>query len=279
MSESWHVIALSRHAVGDGGATVVQGDFTSSEDLRRLDEFNLDVVVHLASETGGCSEAAGLSVNVDGTRQLLRYLVDRGCERFVVASSIAAVGCLDPAYLPTHLPIGDDEPCRATDAYGLSKWLMEAVVAYFHRQYHRLDATLFRIGAVLDDATPPVDLPALDSYTLPITQLGSIAVGDVITAISLAASHEMTPDLRRANLVALNARTPIPTADAIARLLGARSSRLDLSYYEAIAHQYANVFAIDRLQEYFRFTPAIDVRTMKAGTSRSSDRRKDRGHE
>ncbi len=160
--------------------------------------------------------------------------------------------------------VRDDEPCTATEAYGLSKWLMEEVVAYFHRQFDRLDSTLFRIGAVLDDATPPVDLPTLDSYTLPITQLGSIAVGDVITALSLAASHELPPDLRRANLVALNARTPIPTADALTRLLGPRSSRLDLSYYGAIDHQYRNVFAIDRLQKYFRFTPAIDVRTMRA---------------
>jgi nucleoside-diphosphate-sugar epimerase len=117
--------------VADGGATVVQGDFTSSEDLRGLDEFRLDAVVHLAAETGGCSEAAGLFVNVDGTRQLLRYLIGRGCERFVIASSITAVGCLDPAYFPTCLPIGDDEPCRATEAYGLSKWLMEEVVASF----------------------------------------------------------------------------------------------------------------------------------------------------
>lgn len=96
LSEQHKVIALARRAPsGDAlpGVSGVQGDFSSVDDLARLDGYPIDAVVHLAAETGGTTEEAGLAVNVVGTRRLLRYLVDRGVRRFVVASSIAATGC------------------------------------------------------------------------------------------------------------------------------------------------------------------------------------------
>ena len=64
----------------------VRGDFGSPEDLRQLDGHSIDVVVHLAAVTGGCLERDGMLVNVEGTRRLMRYLIDRGCRKFVMAS-------------------------------------------------------------------------------------------------------------------------------------------------------------------------------------------------
>jgi nucleoside-diphosphate-sugar epimerase len=250
------VVSLSR-----SGEPTVRGDFCSSEDLARLDRFDIDTVVHLGSVIGGCSEEDGLAVNVVGTARLLRHFVDRGCRRFVVASSIAAVGCLDPAYLPARWPIGDDEPCAATDAYGLSKWLMEEVVHYVARQTPDLDCTLFRIGVVLEEDAGPIDLAGVDEYSVPIAELGSIAVDDVLTAFRLALDHDLEPAVRRVNLVAPTARTPIPTAEALRRIYGERVGTTDLSVYERPGHEFDNLFSIERLRQLFDFVPEVDTRT------------------
>src|SRR6187549_1971394 len=77
------VICLQRRRVtGEGRSFVVRGEFHSFEDLRKLDGYSFDIVVHLAAVVGGCSEEDGLEINVAGTRRLMRYLIDRGTRRF-----------------------------------------------------------------------------------------------------------------------------------------------------------------------------------------------------
>ena len=70
----------------------VTARFESPEDLRQLDEFDIEVVAHLAGVTGRCTEQDALIVNVEGSRCLMRYLLDHGCRKFVMASSTAVVG-------------------------------------------------------------------------------------------------------------------------------------------------------------------------------------------
>ena len=89
------LISMSRSPAGNP-PRVVQGDFTDAAALTALDGERIDVVVHLAAVTGGCSEEDAMNVNVSGTRRLVRWAVDHGVRRFVLASSIAAVGCLSP---------------------------------------------------------------------------------------------------------------------------------------------------------------------------------------
>jgi UDP-glucose 4-epimerase len=257
LSDEFDVIAFSR-----SGEPTVRGDFTSSSDLHRLDRFDIDAVVHLGSVVGGCSEEDGLTVNVSGTRRLMRHFVDRGCRRFVLASSIAAVGCLDPDYLAARWPIADDAPCAATDAYGLSKWLMEEVAYYMARQTPDLECTLFRIGVVLEEDAEPIDLDTVDAYSVPIAELGSIAVDDVLAAFRLALRHELEPAVRRVNLVAPTARTPIPTAETLTRIFGERAAETDLSHYAQPGHEFDGLFSVDRLRGLFDFVPEVDVRTM-----------------
>ena len=99
MAQGHEVVCMSRRDP-ELGLPWVQGEFGSFEDLARLDDRSIDTVVHLASVTGGCSERDGILVNVEGTRCLMRYLIDRGCRKFVMASSIAAVGFQSPAIPP-----------------------------------------------------------------------------------------------------------------------------------------------------------------------------------
>jgi len=262
LSDTCRVIALSRSPV-DGAAVAVDGSFTSATDLARLDAEPIDTVVHLAATTGGSSEEEALDVNVSGTRRLLRYCVDRGITRFVLASSIAAVGCLSSDFLPRELPIPDDHPCDAVDAYGLSKALMEDVVFYFARQRPDLDLTIFRIGAVQPDDADTVEASWLESVTAPFVSLGGIVSTDVIEALARAATHGAGRGVHRMNLVAAQARAPIPTSEAVRRVLGEGADRLDLSYYDLPGNERAGVYATDELEQTYGFAASIDPATMR----------------
>ena len=125
-----NVYCISRKLSGIEGATEVRGAFHSFEDLRAFDDVGMDAVVHLAAVTGGCREEDALLVNVEGTRKLMRYFIDRGCKKFVNASSIAAVGIQTTAFRPLELPVPDEHPCLDRDGYGFSKYLMEEITKY-----------------------------------------------------------------------------------------------------------------------------------------------------
>ena len=143
MSVDHDVLCMSRHDP-DLSLPWIRGEFGSFEDLRQLDDQRIDVVVHLGAVTGGCLEHDGMLVNVDGTRCLMRYLIDRGCRKFVMASSIAAVGFQSTQFRPLQVPIPDEHPCFDRDGYGFSKYLMEEVTRYYSRQNDEID--------VIDDA-------------------------------------------------------------------------------------------------------------------------------
>ena len=156
MSARHRVVCMSRKDP-DLGLPFIRGDFGSFEDLRRLDDEEIDVVVHLGAVTGGCLERDGILVNVEGTRCLMRYAIDRGCRKFVMASSIAAVGMQSMRFRPLRVPIADEHPCLDRDGYGVSKYLMEEVTRYYHRQNDDIDVINLRLSSVAnDDRMPPL---------------------------------------------------------------------------------------------------------------------------
>ena len=129
MAKDHEVSCISRQPTEVEGVTAIQGDFTSPDDLQKLDPNQIDVVIHLAAVTGGGSEEEQLRVNVMGSYQLVRYFVDGGCKKFVLASSIAAVGFQSPLFRPLQLPMPDEHPCLDRIGYGFSKYLMEETLA------------------------------------------------------------------------------------------------------------------------------------------------------
>src|SRR5689334_118730 len=82
LAQQHQVICLSRRPVNLPNTRYVRGDFGAFEDLRQLDAYAIDAVVHLAAVTGGCLERDGILVNVEGSRCLMRYLMDQGCRKF-----------------------------------------------------------------------------------------------------------------------------------------------------------------------------------------------------
>ena len=240
------LVCLSRSRDPLAELRVVEGNFASQEDLQKLDGLEIEVLVHLAAETGGRDEEAALVVNVLGTHHLLRYLIDRGCRKFVLASSVAAVGCLDPGFLPLTLPIRDDHPCLARDAYGFSKSEMEAVAGYHRRRQPDCDVTVFRIGPVVcaQDELPP---GVTGGSKRPFVDLACVHLDDVTAALLRAVEMPHRSGFRVLNLVGPDASCRQPVVEVLQAALGRRIRDLDLTWHEAPGNEYAPIYASRRL--------------------------------
>ncbi len=241
------VVCLSRKKP-QGDLVFVRGEFHSFEDLRQLDGFAIERVVHLAAATGGSTEEDALNTNVVGSRRLLRYALDRGCRKFVMASSIAAVGCLDANFVPLAVPIPDDHPCLATDAYGLSKALMEEITRYFHRVVPDSDFINLRLSVVDDPAASP-PLYSVDNVPhAPFVQLAHADRDYVVRLIKVAVDAPLQPGVRVFNLAGPRCNTRDAVAAVLRASLGRRGDHLDLSWYDRPGHEHDPVYAIDNLR-------------------------------
>ena len=249
LSGSRPVVALSRRAVDSALPTVV-GDFTCATDLRRLDAYDIQAVVHLAAVTGGCYESDGLRVNVAGTRGLIRHLLDRGCRKFVLASSIAAVGLADPAFRPLEVPIPDEHPCLARDAYGLSKYLMEELARYFSRQCPDLDGLSLRLASVDDDRRLPQPQGIRPLGPWAPAGITVMALSDAVRAFTLALDAPRRPGARVLNAAPPLAWVAVPTARILREWYGAS---VDAAYFHQPGQEFASLFDVRRVRDELGF--------------------------
>lgn len=254
------VVSFSRASAKDSG-THVEGDISSAQDLARLDRFEIDTVVHLAGVKSNGTEEEAFEVNLNGSRRLFRYCINRGIKHFVVASSIAAVGCLVSNFLPRKLPIPDDHSCYPSDSYGLSKYLMEETISSFGRADPTLEFTVFRIGSIRRDDSLPATMAEIAKTSLPFMAMATIAIQDVAVAFELAATVTLGPGVRLMNLVSPISAAPIPTVDALRSLVDGIEI-LDLSYYKVPGNENAGIYSIRGLEQSYGFLPQIDLCTM-----------------
>ncbi len=258
LSPKHNVICLSRKKI-DIECQFVQGTFYSYKDLCKLDRYKIDVLIHLGAVTGGCSEEDGLAVNVDGTRTLLRYLLDNNCRKFVMASSIATVGLAVKEFMPIELPMPDEHPCLAHDAYGLSKYLMEEITRYFSRIYSDADFIDIRLGAVSGDDEPPSLIETGPVYDWAFVYLGRIFLSDAVEAFTLAAEAPHNPGLRIMNAVGPDSASTDTVPDLMRSWFPHAYKDLDLSHYQRPGHEKDPVFAINRIKEELSFEPKVSV--------------------
>ncbi|NCO42591.1 MAG: hypothetical protein COY42_02005 [Armatimonadetes bacterium CG_4_10_14_0_8_um_filter_66_14] len=255
MSCRHKVVCLSRKPAEAGGATTVVGDFSVADELTKLDPYDADVVIHLAAVTGGCSEEDGLRVNVCGTHHLLRYWIDRGCRKFVLASSIAATGFQSVKFRPLQLPMPDEHPCLDRDGYGVSKYLMEEVARYLCLQNDALDILNLRLASILpDDGVPTPREPG------PVTPwaLGSISLmylSDAVRCFALAAEAPPKPGVRIMNAVGAQACVAGTVPELLRAWYGDDADKIDLSHYQQPGHERDPVFDITRIREELGFVP------------------------
>lgn len=247
------VLSMSRR---DPGLDLpwIRGDFACFEDLRQLDDHSIDAVVHLGAVTGGCLERDGMLVNVEGTRCLMRYLVDRGCRKFVTASSIALVGIQNTAFRPGQVPVPDEHPCLDRDGYGFSKYMMEEVTRYHHRQCTDLDIINLRLSSVCPDEglPPPVGICPLGPWAL--GSITMMALSDAVRAFTLAVEAPSKPGLRIMNAAGPKAWVAAPVASVLRNWWG---DDVDLSPFERPGHEFDSVYAVDRIREELGFEAQI----------------------
>ena len=253
LSEKHKVLCMSRSNPGLD-LPFVRGNFGSFEDLQQLNDHVIDAVVHLAAVTGGCLERDGILVNVEGTRCLMRYLMDRGCQKFVMASSIAAVGFQNVKFRPIQVPIPDEHPCLDRDGYGLSKFLMEEVTKYYQRQYPGIVVINLRLSSVTpDDRIPeprkvgPLGQWALGGITI-------MALRDAVRAFTLAAEAPYKPGVRIMNATGPKAWVADPVVDILRNWWG---NEVDLSYFEHPDHTYDSVYDVQCIRDELGFVADV----------------------
>ncbi len=263
------VLALSRRDPELGGApgvTVVRGDFARLEQGQPLGPPDLAVhtVVHLAAVTGGCSEDDALRVNVAGTLAMMGHMAARGCRRFILAGSIAAVGIADPAFQPRALPIADDHPCLARDAYGMSKHLMEDAAAYAARRFEGLDVLCLRLASVADDRRLP---PLRSARLLGAWGLGGItvmALSDAVRLLVAACDAPLRPGFRVRNAAPARAWVRDPMARFLEAWYG---DAVDTGPFLRPGHEFDSPFDVSRLETEVGFTARLPAPPSQAGAA------------
>lgn len=228
----------------------VRGYFGSFEDLRQLDSRQIHVAVHLAAVTGGSPERDGILVNVEGTRCLMRYLIDHGCRKFVMASSTAAVGFQSTKFRPQKLPVPDEHPCLDRDGYGFSKYLMEEVTKYQQRQDEDIDVINLRLATVCPDEGMPAPVKVGPIGQWALGSITVMALSDAVRVFTLAAEAEHRPGVRTMNAAGPRAWAADPVASILSRWWG---SDVDVSYYQRAGHEYDSAYDVRLIKRELGF--------------------------
>lgn len=238
-------------------APFVQGNFDSYEDLCKLNGYPIETVIHLAAVQTGFSEDEIFGTNILGTRRLFRYLLDRGCLKFISISSIAAVGCLDRHFFPLQLPIPDDHPCLATDAYGASKAMVEELNRYFSRRAPSTDFVNFRLGSVVEneEAWARSEVKRDTPLSTPFANLSKLLMSDVVRAITTAVDAPLQYGARTYNVVGKQACCDHPVRETLDRIFGEQYKNVDSSYYQQEGHEKAPLFDMRKIKAELGFEP------------------------
>ena len=250
MSANHDVVCLSRNDP-ELDLPWVEGTFAAPETLAQLDDRSIDTVVHLGAVTGGAAESDVIVVNCEGSRALMRYLMDRGCKKYVMASSIAAVGFQSRAFRPFELPIPDEHPCLDSVGYGLSKFLMEEVTKFYQRQDESLDVINLRLSSVGSDDHPP-ELkkvgPSPGEWAL--GGLTVMVLSDAIRAFTMAAEAMYRPGVRIMNATGPKAWAADPVAEILHAWWG---DDVDVSHFEQSGREFDSVYNIERIRKEIGF--------------------------
>lgn len=131
-------------AVGLGDQNIVRGDVTRPKSLVGLMDGH-DTVIHMAGAVGYQSWRNCLSINVDGSRNVMKKAVKAGVIRFIHISSVSVYGRI------TGIKITEDQPLKKIrDPYGDTKIEAEMLIRKYAEK-NRIDLTVLRPTAVYGD--------------------------------------------------------------------------------------------------------------------------------
>lgn len=238
LRDSWTVIGIGRQS-GEAGVISVRGDFASAEDLHRLDDHEIDAVIHLAAVTGNGAERELFEVNVLGTRNLLRYALDRGCRRFVLASSCAAVGMQNTRFRPAFLPMNEQHPCLDTQGYGFSKFLMEQLADFYTRQVSDCTMVSLRLAAIYDEHSPPPLLQPGPVFEWAAGSASMMSRRDAVRALTMSLHAPLPHGHHVFNALSPRAWVAEPTAEILRSWYG---EDFDVTHYLQPQHRWDSLY-------------------------------------
>ena len=127
-------LATGHRAAVAPSVTLVEGDLLDRDALRECFATHApDAVMHFSARSLVAESMADPALyyanNVSGTLNLLQEMCATGVDRFVFSSTAAVFG------EPDTVPIRDDAPPRPINPYGISKWMVERILADFDRAY------------------------------------------------------------------------------------------------------------------------------------------------
>lgn len=138
IGQGWdvHIVDLLEQSSIEG-ASYAQCDIMDFEGLKTQMQ-GCDAVIHLAAIRAPtlAPNQDIFRINVAGSFNVYEAAAQLGIKRVVQASSINAIGCAwstDEIY-PQYFPLDEAHPRLTTDAYSLSKQMVEDLAEYF---YHR----------------------------------------------------------------------------------------------------------------------------------------------
>lgn len=151
LADDYRVVGLDLES-GKTGFPVIEADFTSDASVARaLDELrdtfgdHIASVVHLVAYFDFSGEESPLyqSVNVEGTRRLLRALQPFNVDQFVYASTMLVHAPCEPGER-----IDESQPIEPRWAYPQSKAAAEAEI---HKHHGKIPYVILRLAGVYDE--------------------------------------------------------------------------------------------------------------------------------
>lgn len=152
LSEGHEVSALVRKSskkqkLIDSGVLTVESDITDLAGFKKaLRAVSPDVVYHCAARVWDSDEEALFRDNAQGTLTVCRGCLEGKVNRLIYLSSVAVVSG------NKEVPLTDDMPYKASDAYGRSK--IEAEKAAFEYRNKGLDVSIIRPCMVYGEDEP-----------------------------------------------------------------------------------------------------------------------------
>ncbi len=153
LAEAGHEVTVAALESGPAieSVTYRHCDVTDFDAIRPLADGH-DALVHLAAINNPVGRPGHhvFGVNACSTFNVFEAAAEAGIERVVAASSINALGFFygDRSVALPYLPVDEDVPGCATDAYSFSKQITERIAGYFFDR-DRISSVLLRLPAVL----------------------------------------------------------------------------------------------------------------------------------
>ncbi|NTW00292.1 MAG: NAD-dependent epimerase/dehydratase family protein [Oscillochloris sp.] len=252
------VAHLAQHA-GNTAVRIVEGDIRNADTLRELCA-GADVIYHLAAQSNVMGAVSDLSysfaTNVAGTVNVLEAARTCGVRRVVFSSSREVYGEVD------QLPVAEDTPFNAKNAYGASKAAGELYARVFLNTYG-VETAVLRLANVYGsrdrDRVIPLWLDAASQGNEMIVYGGQqlidfVHVNQVVEAMVRAANADI---IGQPINVGSGQGTPLlQLAERVMALPGA-TSRLDLRPARSV--------------EVARSTAKIDLMRLQLGLEPPAD--------